>query len=461
MMAADQARADALPQASDPWFRHAAALLGERLAAMPESPPAQNVILFVADGMGIELATGIRIARGQRDGLMGEEAVLSWDAFPHLALARTWNTDAQIPDSAGTATAMLTGIKTSKGVLGVGPEAVPGDCASGLAHPATTLGEIAAARGLAVGIVTTARLTHATPAAVYAHSASRAWEDDSLLPAGAACIDIARQLVGFPFAVALGGGRQMLMPEGVVDIEKASGRRLDGRDLMTEWREAGPGRAVVRTETEFERLAENPPERVLGVFSPLHMNYDADREADWVGEPSLAEMTQAAIRLLARDPDGYFLMVEGALIDVALHGQDVNRAIIDGLAFDRAVAAAVEMTDPAETLIIVTSDHDHRLPPLNRGPRGSPVAGLAGWDPALHPPPQERLPQRGIGPVQFGSGAAVPASALPDMPPPGGHGAADVAIHARGPMAGLFAGTVEQNYIFHVMRHALRLDNGN
>jgi alkaline phosphatase len=118
------------------------------------------------------------------------------------------------------------------------------------------------------------------------------------------------------------------------------------------------------------------------------------------------------------------------------------------------------MTDPAETLIIVTSDHDHRLPPLNRVPRGAPVAGLAGWDPAAHPPPLERPPGRGTGPVQVGFsqvGPGAPAPTAPDTLPAGGHGTADVAIHARGPLAGLFAGTVEQNYIFHVMHRALAL----
>ncbi len=465
------APAAGLPQAGDPTFRQAEAALAGRLAAMPGAKRARNVILFIADGMGIELATAIRIASGQLSGLAGEEAMLSWEAFPGLALAKTWNTDAQIPDSAGTATAMLTGIKTRKGVLGVGPAAVRGDCASGLAHPAETLGEIAAARGLAVGIVTTSRLTHATPAAVYAHSANRDWEDDAALPPGAPCVDIARQLAAFPFTVAMGGGRQMLLPEGVLDIERAPGRRRDGRDLIAEWRDGGPGRTVLHTRAEFDRLAETEPERVLGIFSPSHMAYDVDRDADWGGEPSLAEMTRAAIRLLARDPEGYFLMVEGGLIDVALHGNDVNRAITDGLAFDRAVAAAAAMTDPAETLIIVTSDHDHRLPPLNRGPRGSAVAGLAGWDPALNPPPVEHAPQRGAGPLPVAPGAAVrspvPApgavrgAASPAALPPGGHGAADVAVFARGPMAGLFSGTVEQNYIFHVMRHALRLGAGD
>jgi alkaline phosphatase len=193
------------------------------------------------------------------------------------------------------------------------------------------------------------------------------------------------------------------------------------------------------------------------------MAYDVDRAADWGGEPSLAEMTQAAIRMLSRDPKGYFLMVEGGLIDPALHGQDVNRAVTEGLAFEAAVAAAAAMTDPAETLIVVTSDHDHRLPPLNRGPRGAPVAGLDGWDPATNPPPAERVIPRGIGPlrIEIGDPEPPPPSAPAGQPAPlpvGGHGAADVPIFARGPMGWLFSGTVEQNYIFHVLRHALGLD---
>lgn len=246
----------------------------------------------------------------------------------------------------------------------------------------------------------------------------------------------------------------------MADIEKGLGKRLDGRDLMRAWQEGGPGRVVVRNRPEFDRLDTEVPERVLGLFGPSHMAYDVDRAADWGGEPSLAEMTEAAIRLLARDPEGYFLLVEGGLIDPALHGQDVNRALTEGIAFEAAVAAAAAMTDPADTLIVVTSDHDHRLPPLNRGPRGAPVAGLAGWDPAANPPPAEHAVPRGIGPLRIEIGdPAPPAPAGQPAPlPMGGHGAADVPIFARGPMGWLFSGTVEQNYIFHVMRHALGLD---
>ena len=125
---------------------------------------AKNVILFIGDGMGISTITAARIYAGQKLGKSGEEHVLPFENFENVALVKTYNTNAQTPDSAGTATAMHSGVKTKIGMLGMGPEAITGDCASGRGHELPLLGEEVKRRGLALGIVSTARITHATGA---------------------------------------------------------------------------------------------------------------------------------------------------------------------------------------------------------------------------------------------------------------------------------------------------------
>jgi alkaline phosphatase len=460
-------RAGEVAQTSDDYFGQGQAALAARLAIRPIDHRARNVIVFIADGSGVASNTAIRIADGQRRGETGEENVLAYEAFPHLALSKTYNIDAQVPDSAGTATAILSGVKTRKGVVGVGPEAITGDCSSALAHPVATLGELAEARGMATGIVTTARLTHATPAAFYAHSANRNWEDDGLLPPGSPCKDIAHQLIEFPFEVAMGGGRQHFLPSGVNGIERGPGLRADGRDLMAVWRAAGPGRVVVQIRRDFDRLTGNLPDRLLGLFSPSHMAFEADRRFDWGGEPSLAEMTRTAIEILSRGPDGFVLLVEAGRIDHAFHAVDLHRAVTEGIALNEAVRVAAAMTDTADTLIIVTSDHTDPMPPWGHRPRGAPVVDFDGWSATDHPPPPMRDAPRGLGPIVIdltGLTAIADSNNAGTAPPvrpaagPGSHGPADVAIYARGPMAYLIDGTVEQHYIFHVISHALGFD---
>ena len=109
------------------WFRAGAAQAAERGATRGR---AKNVILFVGDGMSLTTVAAARILEGQRRGAPGEENRLAWEHFPHTALSRTYNTDAQTPDSAGTMSAMATGIKTRSGVLSIAPEAERGDCAA-------------------------------------------------------------------------------------------------------------------------------------------------------------------------------------------------------------------------------------------------------------------------------------------------------------------------------------------
>ena len=146
---------------------------------------AKNIILFVGDGMGVSTVTAARIFDGQKKGLLGEENSLSFGRFPFVGLSKTYNVDAQTPDSAGTMTALISGVKTDAGTIGVDENVVRGDCSSVAGSQVFTALELAEIAGLATGIVSTARITHATPAATYAKSADRDWENNSKLPAAA------------------------------------------------------------------------------------------------------------------------------------------------------------------------------------------------------------------------------------------------------------------------------------
>ena len=139
-------------------------------ATTGEDTAARKVILFIGDGMGVATVTAARIFDGQSLGLQGEEHSLAFETFPNVALVKTYETNQQTADSAGTATAMMTGFKTRAGVINVGPEANRRDCEAALQHSLEPLSVMARRRGMAVGVVTTTRITHATPATVYART---------------------------------------------------------------------------------------------------------------------------------------------------------------------------------------------------------------------------------------------------------------------------------------------------
>ena len=147
--------------------------------------------------MGVSTVTAARILAGQQAGKLGEEHELSFETFPNVALVKTYNTDSQVADSAGTMSAIMTGEKTRIGVFGISASVSQNDCASALENELPTLLEDAEDRGHPTGIVSTARITHATPAATYAHTPNRGWEADVVLPATAVeagCRDLAQRM---------------------------------------------------------------------------------------------------------------------------------------------------------------------------------------------------------------------------------------------------------------------------
>ena len=183
----------------------------------PEVKNARNVILFVGDGMGISTVTAARIFDGQSQGKTGEEHSLAFDDFPHVALVKTYNTNQQVADSAGTATAMMTGSKTRAGVINVGPDVNRRSCSETAESALVPLSRTAKERGKSAGFVTTTRVTHATPATTYASISERDWEADTFMSEDVwtECPDIAYQLVNMNvdtgLDVAMGGGRGCLL----------------------------------------------------------------------------------------------------------------------------------------------------------------------------------------------------------------------------------------------------------
>ena len=482
----------AAPASNDPYFIDGQNTLQKRRAIKPDTSPAKNVILFIADGMDPTTVAATRIYDGQKRGEKGEENYLSFERFPYLAMSKTYNTDSQVPDSAGTASAMATGVKTKIGVLSLNDNVVTGNCASSKNAMVATIGELAERAGMATGVVSTSLLTDATPAAFYAHAAERGWQADSALSAEAVengCKDIARQLIEFSYGdgleVALGGGRRNFLTAETADPEDATvkGARRDGRDLTAEWIARGNNRRFVWNKKGFDAADPQDAPKVLGLFEPTVMKYEADRERDTAGEPSVAEMTKKAIKILRADKDGFFLMVEGGRVDHAHHAGNAARALRDAQVFAEAVAAADAMTDDDDTLIIVTADHGHTLTFAGYPRRGSDILGLATASPedvdqrdgyALaadgkaystlgyangpgaivtgqtkagerHDPTAEE-----VADLAYRQQSAVPMRSET-------HGGQDVTIYAKGPHAYLIGGVVEQSYIFHVIDDALAL----
>jgi alkaline phosphatase len=180
------------------WNDYAKFKIEDNLKRTVNGKVAKNVILFLGDGMGVSTVTAGRIRKGQIQGRNGEEEVTHMESFPHLSLSKTYNIDAQTPDSAGTATAYLCGVKTRIGVIGLDGRAF--DCPSSANSKVESIVRWAHYAGKSTGIVTTTRVTHATPSAAYAHAYSRDWEGydgyaftETLYNQG--CRDIAAQLI--------------------------------------------------------------------------------------------------------------------------------------------------------------------------------------------------------------------------------------------------------------------------
>nr|XP_012227449.1 PREDICTED: alkaline phosphatase-like isoform X2 [Linepithema humile] len=423
--------------------------------------------------MGMSTLTAARILSGQRRGNTGEEAQLAWDDFPAVALARTYNMNAQVGESSACATALLCGVKANYETVGLDSSARFEDCSTSTNAHVPSLIKWAQDQGKSTGLVTTTRVTHATPAALYAHAVSRYWEDDGKVPPAArpSCKDIARQLLedepGRNITVVLGGGRRHFVPKVTVDPEEPDkeGRRLDGRNLIEEWsrnlrRKKIPASYVANKE-QFENIDPDKVSRLLGLFAYSHMDFDVDRNTNDTGDPSLTDMTIKALRILNNNPNGYFLFVEGGRIDHAHHYNNAYRALDETLALEAAVQAVMKEVDLTETLLVVTADHSHVLTLGGLAThRGNPIFGsdskvsdvdgqpyttLLYSNGPGYTQPRNILREAGKDSTQT---AGVPRAWAT-------HGGEDVPVFAIGPLANvLFSGSIDQSYIPHAIAYA-------
>lgn len=467
----------------------AAAIASTLLAACTGDKPAvqaapKNVIFFLGDGMGMTTMTAARIYS------VGEDGELTMDTLPETAFVKTFSNDAQVTDSAPSMAAYMTGVKMNNEVISMTTNtiAVPpvadangnmlgNNCGNSNGTPVTTLAEIAKGKGLSVGVVTTTRITHATPATTYAHICHRDLEND-----------IAAALVpgGTGFNPALGSnGLDVVLGGGSQHFKTAAngGKRADGRDLIAEMQAKGYSYAT--NATELNAIDPTKVSRLFGLFKASHMSYDLDRAA--TAEPSIAEMTTKAMDVLAsNNPKGYFLMVEGGRIDHALHETTAKKALQDTVAFDNAIKAAIDkarINDPQlqNTTIVVTADHDHTLV-LNgyakrTGKTTATVPGVLGlvlnYVTGVATNDADGKPYTIIG---FGNGenrvqgarSTMPSlddttvsaniyhqeAAIPTNPGSETHGGTDVFLGAIGKGADNFHGTIENIRVFDLVRTA-------
>ncbi|PJG59518.1 alkaline phosphatase [Aeromonas cavernicola] len=431
---------------------------------------AKNVILFIGDGMGPTVLTAARLFK------TGEEGNLEMMKLPYSARIKTFSNDAQTTDSAPSMAAYTTGVKMNNEVIAMSSDTkavAPGkdvngnkgvnNCASDNGKPVSTLLELAKAAGKSVGAVTTTELTHATPAATYAHICHRD-----------AAYAIAEQAVpgGAGFNPALQDGVDVLMGGGAnhwtpYSTSNKKGR-ADGRDLTAELKAQG-----YRYVTTKDELATVTGGKVLGLFSTTsHLDYELDRVAKGAAssQPSLSEMTAKAIDLLSQNSQGYFLMVEGGRIDHALHATNAKRSLTDAVALDNAVKTALAKVNLADTLIVVTADHDHTMTINGYSAKGNPVLDLVKNSDGST---QNDVDGKPFTTLVFGNGpnrSDVRATLTSDQVMADDykqetgvklgsetHGGGDVMLFADGAGSNRFKGTLDNTHVFTKLREALGL----
>lgn len=438
-------------------------------SSLTYAAPAKNVIFFLGDGMGPTTLTAARIYK------YGEEGNLQMQNLPYTARLKTYSNDAQTTDSAPSMAAYMTGVKMNNEVISMSADTTavaPGkdsngnktvnNCTTENGTAATTLLELAKAQGKGTGSVTTTELTHATPAATFAHICHRD-----------AQYEIAAQAVpgGTGFNSALGDGVDVLMGGGANHWTPYSATntkgRADGRDLTAELQTRGY--SYVTDKTALQTIDSSQTSKVLGLFSPTsHLAYELDRVADSTNtQPSLADMTSKAIDILSKNDKGYFLMVEGGRIDHALHGTNAKRALEDAVALDEAVKTALAKVDLTDTLIVVTADHDHTMTMNGYSAKGNPILGLVADKDGNQATDVDGRPYTTL---VFGNGSNRPAT-RPDLTSEQvqaddylqeagirlsseTHGGGDVMLFADGAGANSFKGTMENTAVFSLVKSA-------
>ncbi len=452
---------------------------------------AKNVILFVGDGMSLQARQMARIlSKGITEGKYN--GLLEMDTMSNLAIVTTSGNDSLVTDSANSASAYATGHKSAVNAMGVYADSTKDPFDDPKVENIIELAK--RTRGMATGIVSTANITDATPAAMLAHTRKRSEQNV-----------IAQEMLN-PLHrpdVILGGGSRHFLPKDV-----PGSKRSDNRNLIEEFK--GQGYALATSKTELKQLGT--PDKLLGLFQLDNLNVYIDREVtknpevlgNFTDQPTLMDMTKTAIDTLSKNKNGFFLLVEGASIDKQLHAMDWQRAAYDTIEMDKAVGIAKEFAKKnGDTLIVVVADHAHGASITGTyheldGKTGREAVRIyadAGWptfadadgdsfpddpDPSVtlavqfanHPDYYEnyRFQEIPTSPAIMANGKAIanPSRApqgaqlrvgnFPASDPSEVHAADDVPLTADGPGAEYFKGVMDNTEVFYGIVRALGLD---
>lgn len=367
--------------------------------AATEMPGTPGIILFIGDGMGANHRLAATWAASGVGGL------LVMDNMPVHGLTNPIPANSQEPESASSATAMATGVQTNYGYLGVDPEG----------HAVTTILEYAQEAGWSVGLVSTVQLAHATPAAFAAHDADRT-----------NYVNIARQIMGHNINVLLGGGENMFANSQDEGCYPGKGYQGNNLDMIAD--AVAFGYTYTCSPEEFATLDFTNVNYLLGFFGADEMLAPF--------QPSLADLTSAAIEVLSHDPDGFFLMVEAGQIDWASHDTDAENAIAFTLGLDAAVAHAKTFAlGRPNTMIIVAGDHE--------------TGGM-------------RLTQDGVGSYLLDGPFSMPNGQQFWVDWSGGHHTTElVPVTAQGPYTEMLSGEYPNTRIFDAMFLMLYTESQN
>ncbi|MGL3823118.1 alkaline phosphatase [Sphingopyxis sp. R3-92] len=421
--------------------------MSETYRKLMEQSEVRNVILLIGDGMGdSEITIARNYAEGAGGYFKGIDALPFTGQYTHYALDRTTGKPDYVTDSAASATAWASGVKSYNGAIGV-------DIAG---KPHRTLIELAKTAGLATGNVSTAAIQDATPAAQMAHvslrgcfgpvATSRTCPENALENGGAG--SITEQLLGTRADVTLGGGSASFS-------ETALAGEWKGRTLLEQAK--ARGYHVIRTTADLDTIARaNDRQPLLGLFA------DGNMPVRWIGPrashhgnieqppvtceanpertatiPTLAAMTRKAIALLKDNTKGFFLQVEGASIDKQNHAANPCGQIGETVDLDEAVQAALEFAKAdGHTLVIVTADHAHTSQIVSNDTKAPGLtASLRTKDDAI---------------MTVSYGTAEEGSQ--------GHTGTQLRIAAYGPRAINVAGLLDQTDLHYIIRDALKLD---
>ncbi len=403
-----------------------------------KNPAPKNIILMIADGTGLSQISS---------SLFYSEQPSNYERFRHIGLIKTSSASDLITDSAAGATAFSAGIKTYNGAIGVDTDTI--------ATP--TILEELSDRGYATGVIATSTITHATPASFYAHVKYRRMEEE-----------IADALAKSSVDFFAGGGLKFF------------NQRSDQKDLLAL---LGINGFEIHTNSLNSNTTINQNKKQAFLLADGGMPKMIEGRG-----PFLEDATRLGISHLSKDTDGFFLMVESGRIDHGHHAGNAYNALEDTIEFANAVQAAVDSTDPDETLIIVTADHSHVFTIAGYPKRGNPILGkvvnVGSEEPALA---SDGMPYTTVGYTNgrgfkaVGSETDADAGYAHDIvserqdltnvdtTTPGFHQEAlvpktsethageDVGVHAIGPGSHLITGTNEQSLIYHVINHAADL----